>query len=226
MYRLHHSHRSRVSRCTGYTAHTAVELPGVPVTLLTAVTLPGVPVTPLTSQTSTRAHAYWHTRITRCQDLICPWEANSRLASDNFPYFIKLEGLLPWPQQRFSGPYTESRQPSPHPLLLLIFDLFNIILPSIPRSSTLSLEFILLLNFWMNFYSATRALYLTLSQSKALFLNVFQKKTLYLHSDYKQDRQCTCNVIFTRVRELLLPWENKYYIFVCVRVRACVRACM
>ena len=39
----------------------------------------------------------------------------------------------------------------------------------------------------------------------------------------ERERQCTYNVILRRVHESLLPWRsNKYYLLVCV----CVRACM
>jgi hypothetical protein len=42
----------------------------------------------------------------------------------------------------------------------------------------------------------------------------------------QQDRQCTCNVTWRHVCELLLPWENnEYYIFVCVRMRVGAQAC-
>jgi hypothetical protein len=57
----------------------------------------------------------------------------------------------------------------------------------------------------------------TLSLSKENILN------------FKQDKQCTYNVILSRCRELLFPWKsNKYYILrsVCVRTRACVRVCV
>jgi hypothetical protein len=44
---------------------------------------------------------------------------------------------------------------------------------------------------------------------------------------FQQARQCMYNVKLRRVRESLLQWKsNKYYLLVCVCVRACVRACV
>jgi hypothetical protein len=41
------------------------------------------------------------------------------------------------------------------------------------------------------------------------------------HLHCPQDRQCTCNVTMRSARESLLPWKsNKYYMCVCVCVRA------
>ena len=40
---------------------------------------------------------------------------------------------------------------------------------------------------------------------------------------YIKCRQCACNVTLRRVRETILVVEsNRYFIFLCVRVRACV----
>jgi hypothetical protein len=41
----------------------------------------------------------------------------------------------------------------------------------------------------------------------------------------QQDSQCTCNVTLRRVRETTAAVGKQYYIFLCVHVHACVRAC-
>ena len=44
---------------------------------------------------------------------------------------------------------------------------------------------------------------------------------------FEQDRQCTYNVTLRCFCESLFPWKsNKYYIFVCVCVRACVHVAL
>ena len=58
-----------------------------------------------------------------------------------------------------------------------------------------------------------------------LYLFMVHSSSLNDITTSEQDRQCTCNVTPTRVRESLLPWKsNKCYIFVCVYVRARARA--
>jgi hypothetical protein len=71
-----------------------------------------------------------------------------------------------------------------------------------------------------------------LSPSQVQILSSAPPLYIFKFKIYKEDRQCTYNVTFMRVRETLLPWKsNKYYIFVCactrenVSNRARVRVC-
>ena len=64
-----------------------------------------------------------------------------------------------------------------------------------------------------------------------IYIYIYIYTHIYIHIyireglKYEQDRQCTYNVTFMRVRELLLPWNNnKHCIFICVCVCVCARA--
>ena len=61
--------------------------------------------------------------------------------------------------------------------------------------------------------------------NKNVELNTYSESTN--KQMYKQDRQCTCNVILRSVCESLLPREtiSMIYFCVCVRMRACLRVC-
>jgi hypothetical protein len=53
------------------------------------------------------------------------------------------------------------------------------------------------------------------------FSNSYTKFHTPESSNNKHGRQCTCNVTLRRVRKSLLPWKsNKYYLLICVCVRA------